>query len=215
MLTDLIPNIPNLDPSAMDAARARQDQLTKPPGSLGRLEEISIHLAGIQGTAQPAIQDKVITTMAGDHGVTTEGVSAFPAEVTAQMVHNFLTGGAAINVLADHIHARVVIADLGVKADFPAHPQLVIHKIGRGTGNIAQGPAMTPDQARRALQAGFEIAQAEIERGMDVLVPGDMGIGNTTPSAAIACALTGEPPQQIVGRGTGVDDQGWSERSRP
>lgn len=196
----------------MAAARARQGQLTKPAGSLGRLEALSIQIAGITGQAVPVIQHKVITTMAGDHGVVAEGVSAFPQEVTPQMVANFLHGGAAINVLARHVGARVVIVDMGVAVDLPPHPDLVVKKIAYGTANLAQGPAMSRQQAGRALLAGAEVIQVEIAGGLDILGTGDMGIGNTTPSAAIAAALSGRDPADIVGRGTGLDDAGLAHK---
>jgi nicotinate-nucleotide--dimethylbenzimidazole phosphoribosyltransferase len=212
VLEQIVSQIQPLDEEAAAAARARQDTLTKPPGSLGRLEELSVQLAGITGQPIPRIEDKVIITMAGDHGVVAEGVSAFPQEVTPQMVLNFLNGGAAINVLAHHIGARIVIADLGVAADLEPHPDLLIRKIAPGTANIAAGPAMTRQQAIRAVTAGIEIVEAEIERGLDIVGTGDMGIGNTTPSAAIAAALTGKPPSQIAGRGTGVDDAGLARK---
>ena len=207
-LNDLISRIQPLDQTAMDAARARQDQLTKPQGSLGRLEELSIQIAGITGQPRPHIQHKVITVIAGDHGVVAEGVSAFPQEVTPQMVLNFLHGGAAINVLARHVGARVVVVDMGVAADLPDHPGLVKKKIAAGTANMAQGPAMTREQAEQAILAGSEVIHTELEKGLDILGTGDMGIGNTTPSAAIAAAITGRDPAQIVGRGTGLDDAG-------
>ncbi len=202
----------------MAAARARQDTLTKPPGSLGRLEDLAIRLAGITGQPLPEIVHKVIVTMAGDHGVVAEGVSAFPQAVTAQMVANFLRGGAAINVLAHHLGARVVIVDMGVTADVEkdhaarTHTNLVVKKIAPGTGNIARGPAMSREQALLALTAGVEVVEAELARGLDILGVGEMGIGNTTPSAAIAAALTGYSPAEIVGRGTGVDDAGLARK---
>ena len=208
----LISQIPPLDEAAMSAARARQDTLTKPRGSLGRVETLSIQLAGITGNPRPQLQHKVILTMAGDHGVVAEGVSAYPQEVTPQMVANFLHGGAAINVLARHVGARVVVVDLGVAAELESHAGLVEKKVARGTANIARGPAMSRDQAVQALLAGAEVAEAEIARGLDILGTGDMGIGNTTPSAAIAAAMTGRSPAEIVGRGTGVDDAGLARK---
>ncbi len=211
-LQNLISKIRPLDEAAMESARARQADLTKPPGSLGRLEALSIQMAGITAEAEPKIEHKVVTAMAGDHGVVAEGVSAYPAEVTAQMVHNFLRGGAAINVLARHIGARVVIVDMGVAADFDPHPNLVIKKIASGTRNIARGPAMRREQALAAIEAGVSVVESEIEKGLDILATGDMGIGNTTPSAAIAAALTGRSPAEIVGRGTGVDDAGLERK---
>ncbi len=207
-LNDLISQIPPLDEAAMAEARARQDQLTKPQGSLGRLEELSIQIAGVMANPRPVIRHKVITVMAGDHGVVAEGVSAFPQEVTPQMVVNFLNGGAAINVLARHVGARVVVVDMGVVADLPDHPGLVKKKVAYGTANMTQGPAMTRDQAEQAILAGADVVRAELANGLDILGTGDMGIGNTTPSAAIAAAFTGRDPADIVGRGTGLDDAG-------
>ncbi len=211
-LENLITQIGPLDQEAMAAARARQDVLTKPRGSLGRLEDLSIQIAGITGNPRPHIRHKVITTMAGDHGVVAEGVSAFPQEVTPEMVYNFLRGGAAINVLSRHVGARVVVVDLGVAVELEPHPGLVDKKVARGTANIAAGPAMTREQAVRALEAGAEVVENELARGLDILGTGDMGIGNTTPSAAIACALTGLPASNVVGRGTGVDDAGLARK---
>jgi len=144
--------------------------------------------------------------------VTAEGISAYPSEVTPQMVLNFLMGGAAINVLARHIGARVVIVDIGVAAEMEPHPDLVNKKIALGTQNIARGPAMTREQALQAIETGVDVATAEIEKGLDILATGDMGIGNTTPSAAIAAAITGRSPEEIVGRGTGVDDDGLARK---
>ncbi|MDE3077595.1 MAG: nicotinate-nucleotide--dimethylbenzimidazole phosphoribosyltransferase [Chloroflexota bacterium] len=181
----------------MDAARARQDTLTKPQGALGRLEAISIQLAGITGQAIPKITRKAVIVMAADHGVTAEGVSAYPAEVTPQMVANFAAGGAAINVLARHVGAQVRVVDMGV---------------GRPTGNIAQGPAMTRDRAIDCLERGIEAAEHEIAGGADLLASGDMGIGNTTASSAIVAALTGHPVRQVTGRGTGVSDEQFERK---
>ena len=209
---ELIARIGPLDEAAMAAARARQDMLTKPRGSLGRLEALSVQLAGITGNPRPSLQHKVIITMAGDHGVVAEGVSAYPQAVTPQMVYNFVRGGAAINVMARHVGARVVVVDMGVAAALEAHPNLVDKKVALGTGNIARGPAMSREQAVRALLAGAEVVEAEISRGLDILGTGDMGIGNTTPSTAIAAALTGRTPAELAGRGTGVDDAGLARK---
>lgn len=192
----------------MDAARARQDRLTKPRGSLGRLEDISVQVAGIMGDPMPRIRNKAVVVMAGDHGVVEEGVSAYPQDVTPQMVLNFLHGGAAINALAGQAGARVVVVDMGVAADLPASPGLIARKIGRGTANLARGAAMTREQAVASIMAGAEVVEAEVARGLDVLATGDMGIGNTTPSAAIAAALTGRAAEEIAGVGTGVDEAG-------
>ncbi len=211
-LKDIVASIPEPDVQAAEAARIRQDALAKPQGSLGRLEELSIQLAAITSQPIPAIEHKVIITMAGDHGVARDGVSAYPPEVTPQMVLNFLGGGAAINVLARHVGARIVVVDMGVDYDFGPHPDLLVRKIARGTHSIARGPAMTREQAEQAVEAGIEVVGAEIAKGLDIVGTGDMGIGNTTPSAAIAAALTGESVSKIVGRGTGIDDAGLARK---
>lgn len=203
-----------LDQIAMSEARERQSQLTKPPGSLGRLEELSIQLAGIQRRALPVIKEKAIIVMAGDHGVTAEGVSAYPQEVTPQMVLNFLRGGAAINVLARHVGARVVVVDMGVANEVPsADANLIRRRVGSGTANLAQGPAMRREQAEESIQYGIEVAVKEISKGADILGTGDMGIGNTTPSAAIASCILNLSPEEVAGRGTGVDDGGFSRKA--
>ncbi len=204
--------IQSLDERAMAAARARQDNLTKPQGSLGRLEELSIKVAGIKGVDIPRIQHKAVVTMAGDHGVAAEGVSAYPAEVTPQMVYNFLRGGAAINVLARHVGARVVVVDMGIAVDLEPHPELIVRKIGYGTKNMAKGPAMTRQEAIRAIETGIEIVEGEVARGLDIVATGDMGIGNTTPSSAIVAAITGESVANVTGRGTGLDDAQLKEK---
>jgi nicotinate-nucleotide--dimethylbenzimidazole phosphoribosyltransferase len=211
-LEEIVSNIRPLDKLAMASARTRQDQLTKPRGSLGRLESLSVQLAGVFGDGLPEIRHRVIVTMAGDHGVVAEGVSAYPQEVTSQMVANFLRGGAAINVLSRHVGARVVVVDMGVAADIPPHPSLVDAKVAPGSENIAVGPAMSREQARQAILAGVRVLEGELERGLDILGVGEMGIGNTTPAAAIAVAMTGRPPEEVVGRGTGVDDAGLTRK---
>lgn len=197
----------------MQEATARQARLTKPAGSLGRLEELSIRLTGMSGRLDTPLADRVVFTLAADHGVAREGVSAYPREVTPQMVLNFLRGGAAINVLARQAHARVVVADLGVDADLPEHPELRALKVRRGTASITQGPAMTVDEALEAIEHGRNLVREEMAKGLDVALTGDMGIGNTTASAALVCALTQLDPRDVVGRGTGVDDAGL-ERKR-
>lgn len=191
----------------MGAARARQDSLTKPQGSLGRLEELSVQVAGITGDMLPRMERKVIVTMAGDHGVAAEGVSAYPSEVTVQMVHNFLRGGAAINVLAGHVGARVVVVDVGVAQELEPHLALVSRKVAPGTRNMTRGPAMSRAEAVRAIEAGIEVVERELARGMDIAGTGDMGIGNTTASSAVVAALTGVPAAQVTGRGTGIGDE--------
>ena len=194
-----------LDAAAMAAARARQEQLTKPAGSLGRLETLAIQIAGITGQEQPTLGEKAIVVMAGDHGVTAEGVSAYPAEVTPQMVLNFLRGGAAINALAGVIGARVVVVDIGVAGEL-AHPGLLARKISSGTANMAQGPAMTRAQAQDAIAVGIAVVSALADEGAQIVAPGEMGIGNTTAASAITAVLTGSAPDVVTGRGTGIDD---------
>jgi len=211
-IESLIARVEALDADSMRMARARQDLLTKPQGSLGRLEALSIQIAGMTRQSQPQVHQKVVVVMAGDHGVVQEGVSAYPQAVTPQMVLNFLSGGAAINVLSRHVGARVVIVDMGVACDIPAHPDLLVKKVAYGTQNIATGPAMNRQQAEQAILTGAAIVESEIARGLDILATGDMGIGNTTPSAAIAAAVTGKPAGEIVGRGTGVDDDGLKRK---
>jgi len=206
LLDEISARIQPLDEGAMQAARTRHDQLTKPPGSLGRLEELSIRLAGITGVPCPVLRRKTVIVMAGDHGVTAEAVSAYPSAVTAQMVMNFLRGGAAINVLARQAGARVLVVDAGVASELGSHPGLLQRKVACGTANIAHGPAMSRAAALQAINAGIEAVTLEIERGVDLLAVGEMGIGNTTPSAAIAAALTGVSIDTLVGRGTGIDD---------
>ncbi|MBI4497762.1 MAG: nicotinate-nucleotide--dimethylbenzimidazole phosphoribosyltransferase [Chloroflexi bacterium] len=201
-----------LDVAALAVARERQDHLTKPPGSLGRLEELAIHLVGITGRVPPSVQRKAVIVMAGDHGVAEEGVSAYPQEVTGQMVQNFLRGGAAINVLARQAGARVVVVDMGVAADLDSHPDLRSCKVARGTSNLARGPAMSQEEARRAVETGIAIVQEEVARGLDIVVTGDMGIANTTASSAIVAALTGSPPELVTGRGTGIDERRWAHK---
>src|SRR5215212_420804 len=213
-LEEVITKIQPLNESAMRAARARQDTLTKPRGSLGRLEGLSIQLAGIKADPFPSMKRKAIIVMAADHGVALEGVSAYPSDVTAQMVLNFLRGGAAINVLARQADARVTVVDIGVAADFEPMPGLIRHKVMYGTRNLAHGPAMTREEAEQALQAGVNIFNEEAVHGLDIVATGDMGIGNTTPSSAIAAVMTGLSAARVAGRGTGIDDQGLERKIR-
>ena len=212
ILDSLITTIQPLDEPAMRSARARQNTLTKPPGSLGRLEELSIQLAGIKADPFPSVERKAVIVMAADHGVASEGVSAYPAEVTAQMVQNFLGGGAAINVLARMAEARVSVVDIGVAVEFGAVSGLIQRKVMCGTRSLAQGPAMTRQEAELALQVGVDVLNEEAAKGLDLVATGDMGIGNTTPSSAIAAVMTGLPVAQVVGRGTGIDDQGLERK---
>jgi len=201
------------DVAAAGKARARQDMLTKPRGSLGRLEALSIRIAGMKGTPRPRLGKGAVFVMAGDHGVCAEGVSAFPSEVTAQMVLNFLAGGAGINVFARREGARVLVCDIGVASELADAPGLYRRKVRAGTANMTKGPAMTRDEARRAVEAGIEIFEAEYAREpFGIAATGDMGIGNTTPSTALAALFTGKNPRELVGRGTGIDDAGLERK---
>ena len=203
---DLAASIEALDETAMEQARARQQVLTKPAGSLGRLEELALQIAGITQQVTPVIERKAVIVMAGDHGVTVEGVSAYPSAVTTQMVLNFLHGGAAINALARQEGARVVVVDIGVAADLHS-PNLVERKVAYGTANMASGPAMTRAQMLQAIQIGISIfdEQKKTER-IELVATGEMGIGNTTASSAITAAILQIPVAQVTGRGTGLDD---------
>ncbi len=212
LIDGTLARIAPLDEEAMAAARARQDTLTKPLGSLGRLEELSALLAGIFGEPVPRIQRKAIIVAAGDHGVVAEGVSAYPQEVTPQMVLNFLRGGAAINVLARHAGANILVLDAGVASDLEPNPLLRSAKVGRGTANMALGPAMTRDKAIRCLETGIEAAREQIDDGADLIAFGDMGIGNTTPSSAITAVMSGADPAVTTGRGTGIDDVALAQK---
>jgi nicotinate-nucleotide--dimethylbenzimidazole phosphoribosyltransferase len=192
-------------------ARRHLDSLTKPVGSLGRLEELAMRLAVLRGGV-PAVERPVIFTFAADHGVVAEGVSAYPQTVTAQMVDNFLRGGAAVNVLARQAGARVVVADLGLANPVGSTEGLVQAPVGPGTRNIACGPAMTDAQAAQAIETGARLAIQAIEGGADLLATGEMGIGNSTPASAITAALTGADPAKVTGRGTGIDDAAWARK---
>jgi len=206
-LARVIKMIGPLDKGAMEKARFRQDNLTKPRGSMGRLEELSVRLAGIQGRAVPQIEHKAVIVMAGDHGVASEGIGNWPQEITAQMVRNFLGGGAGINVLARQVGARLVVVDMGVASELEPVPQLLLRKVGFGTGNITKGPAMSLEQAIRAVETGVEIITGEMARGLDIVGTGDMGIANTTSSSAICAVMTGKPVAEVTGRGTGLSDE--------
>ena len=204
-LKEVIKSIKPVDTSRANAIQAQLDNLTKPQGSLGRLEELAKKYCLITGRDKPVIRNKIIFTFAGDHGVTEEGVSAFPKEVTPQMVFNFIRGGAGVNVLAKHVGAKVIVVDMGVDHDFEPVEGLELRKIGRGTRNMTKGPAMTREEAEQAVLAGVELVE-KYKDGLDMLGTGDMGIGNTTPSSAIASVITGMDPEKVTGRGTGIDD---------
>jgi nicotinate-nucleotide--dimethylbenzimidazole phosphoribosyltransferase len=202
------------DSEAAAAARARHDRLTKPPGSLGRLEDLSVWVASCQGACPPRqFQRPRVVVFAGDHGVTAAKVSAYPAEVTAQMVANFAAGGAAINVLAEAAGATVRVLDIAVDSPEPLSPSIGAHKVCRGSGNIAVEDAMTEEQTLTAIDAGRRIADEEVDAGTDLLIAGDMGIGNTTAATTLVAALTDSEPVAVVGRGTGVDDAGWARKT--
>lgn len=196
----------------MAEIQVRLDSLTKPQGSLGRLEDMAKQLGGIQRTANPQILKKAVLLMAGDHGVVEEGVSAFPQEVTPQMVYNIINGGAAINVLARQAKADVVCTDVGVA--FPLAGDCLHKRVADGTQNMAKGPAMTKTQALQALLTGAEVAREKIEEGYNLLATGDLGIGNTTASSAIVSVLTGLAIESVLGRGTGIDDEGLERKHR-
>lgn len=204
LLKATLENIKPVDRNWITVARKRLDNLTKPPGSLGRLEEFAERLVAIMEDPLPPLCKKVIFTFAGDHGVVDEGVSAYPREVTVQMVHNFLAGGAGINVLARHAGARVVIIDMGVNHDFGKISGLVDAKVVKGTRNFAKGPAMTRGEAIKSIEAGIRLAGRFAKKGFTLFGTGDMGIGNTTPSSAIASVLTGKSAAQVTGKGTGI-----------
>jgi len=213
-LEKTIQSIAALDTAAIAKATERQAQLTKPAGSLGLLEDVSIQMAGITGELDPPLDKKHVVVMAGDHGVTAEGVSAFPAEVTPQMVYNFLNGGAAINALAQHVGANVTVVDMGIAAPIESDaPNFLDRKIAPGTQNIAVGAAMSREQARQAIETGIAVVEhLRATNGLNLLITGDMGIGNTTPSSAIAATFTDISPAEATGRGTGIDDDGLQRK---
>jgi len=206
LLTDTVQNIKPLDKNSMSIARTRQDTLTKPAGSFGRLEELSIQIAGIQAKSRPEIKRKAIIVMVADHGVVAEGTSAYPQEVTSQMVLNFIRGGAGINVLCRQMGIKVMVVDIGIAAKTTSFMGIIHRKIAQGTQNMCRGPAMTVDQATQSIEAGIEIVKDEYNKGLDIVGTGDMGIGNTTSSSAICAVFTGKTAAEVTGRGTGLDD---------
>lgn len=203
-LKSVINGIEPLDRDAMQSAKKRQDFLTKPKESLGILEDLSIRVAGIVSSDLPVIKHKVIVTMAADHGVTAEQISAYPKEVTYQMVYNFVRGGAGINVLARQVGARVIVVDMGVAADIN-ESNVVNKKINYGTKNFAKGSAMSFEEAIKSIEAGIDVIECELRNGIDIAGIGDMGIGNTTSASAVVAAITGEPVRNVTGYGTGID----------
>lgn len=217
-LSEVIAGIAPIDPERLAEAHAHSLALAIPPLALGQLHGLGERLAAIQGTLSPSVDRRAFLVMAGDHGVAAEGVSAFPQEVTGEMVRNFLAGGASINALAREAGAEVWVADLGIIPEIEARAasgqRFISRKVGRGTANLAQGPAMSRAQAQQAVLTGFELASEAVAQGVQMLGTGDMGIANTTPSTAIAAALTGRPLAELVGRGTGLDDPGLAHKRR-
>jgi nicotinate-nucleotide--dimethylbenzimidazole phosphoribosyltransferase len=206
-MKNILKQIVPVNGALAEEAQRRLDNLTKPLGSLGRLEEFARRVVAITGNKMPVLDKKVVFTFAGDHGVADEGVSAYPKEVTPQMVLNFLRGGAGINVLARHAGADVVVVDIGVNYDFKGAPGLVSRKVMPGTANMRKGPAMTRQQAEQCLQVGLDLGREYAKKGYHLFGTGDMGIGNTTPSSAIAAVMTGTPVADVTGRGTGISDE--------
>ncbi|MFG1705220.1 nicotinate-nucleotide--dimethylbenzimidazole phosphoribosyltransferase [Nonomuraea sp. M3C6] len=213
MLAETLAAIRPADPVALAEARAHQDRLTKPRGSLGALEDVAIRLAGAAGASPPPMPEPAaLAIFAADHGVHARGVTPWPQEVTVQMVANFLAGGAVANAFAVQAGVPVTVVDVGVAADLPDAPNLVKRKIGYGTADLSQGPAMTVDQAVRALEAGILVARDLVASGARCLITGDMGIANTTASAALISVFTGKDPAEVTGRGTGIDDETYEHK---
>jgi nicotinate-nucleotide--dimethylbenzimidazole phosphoribosyltransferase len=213
VLAETLAAIRPADPAAIVEARAHQDRLTKPRGSLGALEDIAVRLAGAAGACPPPMPaPAALAIFAADHGVHARGVTPWPQEVTVQMVANFLAGGAVANAFAAQAGVPVTVVDVGVAADLPDAPGLVKHKIGYGTADLSQGPAMTVDQAVRALEAGITVARDLVESGARCLITGDMGIANTTASAALISVFTGKDAADVTGRGTGIDDETYARK---
>ena len=211
-IDDLIQAVKEPDYGIAEEAQARLDNLTKPLGALGQLEELAKKLCVLRGTLELAQPKPAAAVFAGDHGVALAGSSLYPREVTAQMVYNFLAGGAGINVLCRQADAAVKVVDVGVDHDFEDAPGLISAKVARGTANLLEEPAMTREQALQAMAVGAKVADDLIDQGFDLLIPGEMGIGNTTPSAALAAAFIGKPAAQVTGRGTGLDDEGLNRK---
>jgi nicotinate-nucleotide--dimethylbenzimidazole phosphoribosyltransferase len=216
-LEDILNKIEPADKTWIDKAQTRTAQLVMPPRALGRLHEISERLCGILRTLTPSIEQKAVLVMAGDHGVVAEGVSAFPQAVTGAMVHTFLNRGAGINAISNQVKAGVWVVDMGIipelePSTLKGGDRLMVRKVARGTANFAKGPAMTRDDAMQAIMTGFDLASNLFEKKIDIIGTGDMGIGNTTPSAATGALITGKSVEKMVGRGTGIDDQGLQRK---
>jgi len=211
---EIIAKIKPIDSSLYAKAQERLDNLTKPKGSLGLLEELAKRYIAITGNLRPTLKKKRIYVLAGDHGVVEEGVSLYPKEVTWQMVFNFLKGGAGINVLARHVGAEVKVVDMGVDYEFGEVSSLIKAKVGYGTKNITKGPAMSVEDAIKAIKVGIDLAKQAKEDGVNILGIGDMGIGNTTPSSALMAVLLNVPVAEVTGRGTGLDDKRLQDKIR-
>ena len=212
LLAETLKKIKPLDTNSMALARTRQDNLTKPTGSLGRLEDLSIQLAGILGKERPQVTRKAVIVMAADHGVAAEGTSAYPQEVTVQMLANIAEGGAAIDVLSRQFGVKVIAVDIGVNGDTSAFKNVTHKKVALGTRSMSKGPAMTSEETLKAVETGIELVNAEFKKGLDIVGTGEMGIGNTTASAAICAVMTGKTVAEVTGRGTGVDDKGLKHK---
>ena len=213
LLEDTIAAVGPLDAAAVVAARERQEALTKPSGSLGRLEDVSVQLAGIASQCPPPLPEPaVVAVFAADHGVHAQGVSPWPQEVTAQMVANFIASGAAVNAIAAQAGAAVCVVDVGVAADLPTARGLLSRKVRPGTADMTEGPAMTLEEARLAVETGIKVAADLVDEGYRCLITGDMGIANTTASAALIAVFTGSTPALVTGRGTGIDDSTWARK---
>ncbi|CUR57660.1 Nicotinate-nucleotide--dimethylbenzimidazole phosphoribosyltransferase [metagenome] len=215
LLATTVAAIEPLDSAAMAEALARQAQLTKPPGALGVLESVSVTLAGIHGSCPPPVPEElVVAVFAGDHGVVASGVTPWPQEVTTGMVENFRAGGAAVNVLAAEAGGSVVVVDVGVASEVKDDDLVWVRKVRPGTADLSRGPAMSREEAVEAIGVGIRVAHDLVAQGYDALATGDMGIGNTTPSACLISALTGRPAAEITGRGTGIDDDMLAHKTR-
>jgi nicotinate-nucleotide--dimethylbenzimidazole phosphoribosyltransferase len=207
-----IPEIPSFDNVSANKAAERQKQLTKPQGSLGKLETLSIQLAGVTGNERPRFPRKAVIVMAADHGVALEGVSAYPVEVTAQMVENIARNGAAVSVLARQNQVHVVVVDVGVAKDISRLPGVLHRKVAPGSANMLKGAALTLEQAEAAIAVGMQVLEEQAAQGLDLVALGEMGIGNTTPASAITAVMTGLPVKDVTGRGTGLDDSGLENK---
>jgi len=211
-LNDTLNAIEPIEENFISEAQKRSDNLTKPQGSLGRLEELAALVCGIKRTSRPKIENKVIFTLAADHGIAEEGVSAYPQEVTKEMVYNFVRGGAGINVIARHINAKVVVVDMGVKGEI-LNDKVVIKKVSNGSKNFVKGMAMTREQAIKSIVYGIELVEEEMKKEtIDIVGTGDMGIANTTPSSAVVAAITGAEVEKVTGRGTGISDENFNKK---